>query len=602
MIAAVGVVRRHVALLGLALAVPLITALAAVRTPRWYPAGDFAQAEMHVRAVPMDMPLVGAAARVGTILDQGSHPGPGGAVALTVPYRLFGSSGWSLMVATVVVHLVAMTAAIVVGRRVGGTRVAALLAVVCAVMLRAFGPSWFLEPWNPWLGVFPLLVTVVLVWAVWRGQVTMLPWLVVAASFCAQVHLGYGLIVAGSGVAVVLRLVVMKRRRPSLELRRPLVLSAIVGVVAWLPTIIDELTREPGNLTRLWRHFTDPPEELAGGRRALTAFVNEFNLLGTWSIGRDRQPTDSPDLIAWLGFVGLIALVVLSIGLARRLRDTALHDAWSVGAVMIGLALVTLTRIFGPIYDYIIRWMAVITAFTVVLCLWTVWSWWTRRRVDGSTDATDDRTDRGIPIVLAAVAALCLAAASVAALDADVPLPRDSRITGELARQTLDGLDDDTAYLIRFHDPVSLGAPGIGLLNELERQGIEAGVDTWLSANVQPHRTMTEEEADVLLLVVMGTPAIEEARQREGAVELAEVALDPSDAARSQELRAQVEDALTGLGRADLIPRLDEQYGVSQVEAEPGLPADVLDLVAQYRALRLPAAVIAVPIGSGGPA
>lgn len=597
MIAAVGVVRRHVALLGLALAVPLITALAAVRTPRWYPAGDFAQAEMHVRAVPMDMPLVGAAARVGTILDQGSHPGPGGAVALTVPYRVFGSSGWSLMVATVVVHLVAMTAAIVVGRRVGGLRVAALLAVVCAVMLRAFGPSWFLEPWNPWLGVFPLLATVLLVWAVWRGQVTMLPWLVVAASFCAQVHLGYGLIVAGSGLAVVARLVVLRRRSPDLELRRPLVLSAIVAVVAWLPTVIDELTRDPGNLTRLWRHFTGPPEELAGARRALTAFVNEFNLLGTWSIGRDRQPTDSPDLIAWLGFVGLVGLVLVSVGMARRMHDAALRDGWSVGALMIALALLTLTRIFGPIYDYIIRWMSVITAFTVVLCLWTVWTWWRRR----PTDATADRSDRPISLALAAVAGLCLAAASVAALDADVPLSLDSRITAELARQTLDGLDDDTTYLIRFHDPVSLGAPGIGLLNELERQGIDAGVDTWLSANVQPHRTLTEEDADVLLLVVIGTPAIDEARARAGAVELAEVPLDPSDAARSDDLRAQVEDALTRVGRADLIPRLDEQYGVSQVEAEPGLPADVLDLVAQYRAVRLPAAVIVVPIGSGGP-
>jgi hypothetical protein len=597
-IAAVGLVRRHVALLGLALAVPLITALAAVRTPRWYPAGDFAQAEMHVRAVPMDMPLVGAAARVGTILDQGSHPGPGGAVALTVPYRVFGSSGWSLMAATVVVHLVAMTAAIVVGRRVGGLRVAALLAVVCSVMLRAFGPSWFLEPWNPWLGVFPLLAMIVLVWAVWRGQVTMLPWLVVAASFCAQVHLGYGLIVAGLGVAVAARLFVLRRRNPYLEVRRPLGLSGAVAVVAWLPTVIDEMTREPGNLTRLWRHFGDPPEELAGLRRAFTAFANEFNLFGTWSLGRDRQPTDSLDVIAWFGFVGLVGLVAVSVVLVRRMQDAALRDGWSVGVLVIGLALSTLTRIFGPIYDYIIRWMSVITAFTVVLCVWTLWTWWSRRESAAETV----RSERAIPIALATVAGLALAGASISALDADVPLPRDSQITAALARQALNGLDADTTYLIRFHDPVSLGAPGIGLLNELERQGVDVGVDTWLSANVQPHRTMTEDDADVLLLVVIGTPAIEEARARDGAIELAQVSMDPADAALSAQLRTRVEAALTDIGRADLIARLDEQYGVSQVEAEPGLPADLLELVAQYRALRLPAAVFAVPIGPGVPA
>jgi hypothetical protein len=593
--AVVGAVRRHVGLLGLALAVPLITALASVRSPRWYPAGDFAQAEMHVRAVPTDMPLVGAAARVGTILDQGSHPGPAGAVVLTVPYRVLGSSGWSLMAATVVVHLVAMTAAIVVGRRVGGLRVAGLLAVVCAVMLRSFGASWFLEPWNPWLGVFVLLAVIVLVWAVWRGQVSMLPWLVVAASFCAQVHLGYGVIIGGLGVAVVARLVVLARRNSYLELRRPLVLSGIVAVLAWLPPVIDEITREPGNLTRLWRHFVDPPEELAGLRRSSTAFVNEFNLLGTWSVARDRQPTDSPDLVAWLGFVGMLALVATSVLLARRLRDRALGDAWSVGALVIGLAAVTLTRIFGPIYDYIIRWMAVVTAFTVVLCLWSLWTWSSRRVATGGAR----RPDRAVPMALTVVASLALVAASIGALDAEVPLVRDSRITAELARETRGSLDPDTTYLIRFHDPVSLGAPGIGLLNELERQGLDVGVDTWLSANVQPHRTLTEDEADVLLLVVIGDPAIEAAQANENAVTLAEVAMDPADEALSRALRVEVEAALREIGRADLIVRLDEQYGVSQVEAEPGLPAEVLDLVERYRALRLPAAVIAVP--AGGP-
>lgn len=598
MTAALDLVRRHVALLGLALAVPLITALAAVRSPRWYPAGDFAQAEMHVRAVPTDMPLVGAAARVGTILDQGSHPGPAGAVALTVPYRVLGSSGWSLMAATVVVHLVAMTAAIVIGRRVGGLRVAALLAVVCAVMLRAFGPAWFLEPWNPWLGVFALLAVIVLVWAVWRGQVSMLPWLVLAASFCAQVHLGYGLIIGGLGVAVLARLVVLNRRNAYLELRRPLVVSGVVAVLAWLPSVIDELTREPGNLTRLWRHFADPPEELAGLRRSFTAFVNEFNLFGTWSVVRDRAPTDAPDLVAWIGFLAMVAMVAVSVLLVRRMNDGALRDAWSVGVIVIGLALSTLTRIFGPIYDYIIRWMAVVTAFTVVLCLWTLWTWWTRR------ESGDDRrlSDRTIAVVLAAVGGLALAAASISALEAEVPLVRDSRITSELARQTQPDLDADTTYLIRFHDPVSLGAPGIGLLNELERQGHDVGVDTWLSANVQPHRTLTEDEADVLLLVVIGEPAIAAARARDGAVDLADVPMAAEDAALSQQLRTQVEAALTEIGRADLIVRLDEQYGVSQVEAEPGLPAELLDLVARYRDLRLPAAVIAVPAGSGGPA
>ncbi len=191
------------------------------------------------------MPLVGAAARVGTILDQGSHPGPAGAVTLALPYRLLGSQSWSLMAATVAVHLTAMTLAIVVARRVSGTLAAALVAVACAVMVRALGPAWFLEPWNPWLGVFVLLLTIVLTWAVWSGAVVWLPALVLSASFCVQVHLGYGVLVAGLGLAVTARLAVLARRDDHLALRRPLALSATVAVVAWLPVAIDELTREP---------------------------------------------------------------------------------------------------------------------------------------------------------------------------------------------------------------------------------------------------------------------------------------------------------------------------------------------------------------------
>jgi hypothetical protein len=77
------------------LAVPLVIATVAVRSPRWYPLIDLAQIEMRVRDVGLDHPpLVGLGGRIfagdGT---QGSHPGPLSFYLLAPVYRLAAARG-----------------------------------------------------------------------------------------------------------------------------------------------------------------------------------------------------------------------------------------------------------------------------------------------------------------------------------------------------------------------------------------------------------------------------------------------------------------------------------------------------------------------------
>ncbi len=137
---------------------------------------------------------------------------------------------------------------------------------------------------------------------------------------------------------------------------------------------------------------------------------------------------------------------------------------------------------------------------------------------------------------------------------------------------------------------------------EMERQGLDVGTDAWLTANVMPHRILEEAAADDIVWVVTGEPAIADALAEPGAELLARVDTRTDDErAESDRLRAAIEQRLVDLGRSDLVTRLDEQYGVSQVEAEPGLPADLRSLVAEYRALRLPAAVVVVPLTRSTP-
>ena len=94
-------------LLGL-LAIPLAVALAVLRSPRWYPLLDLAQTEMRVRDVSGGHPpLIGLPGRIGTLADQGSHPGPLSFWALWPFYELFGATSWALQVASASLHLIA---------------------------------------------------------------------------------------------------------------------------------------------------------------------------------------------------------------------------------------------------------------------------------------------------------------------------------------------------------------------------------------------------------------------------------------------------------------------------------------------------------------
>src|SRR3954468_1624745 len=84
-------------------------ALAEYARVRWYPVLDDALTEMRVRSVfSAHPPLVGLPGRIGTPVHPGSHLGPISFYLLWPVYALFGSSSWSLQLATAVLHVVAI--------------------------------------------------------------------------------------------------------------------------------------------------------------------------------------------------------------------------------------------------------------------------------------------------------------------------------------------------------------------------------------------------------------------------------------------------------------------------------------------------------------
>ena len=293
----------------------------------------------------------------------------------------------------------------------------------------------------------------------------------------------------------------------------------------------------------------------------------------------------------------MVALFAMSFLLSVR-RDrrsmVALHTVITAAAL---LGLVSISRVFGDFYDYVYRWVWMITVAAAAAIVTTAW------RELQLVAPRDARWRRAQPVLLGlAVVAVLAAGVALTVNDAtaEIPTQRDSRLVGGVTPAVAEQLDPAGRYLVRWHDPMSLGGVGYGVLLELERQGFTVGVDPWGSAAALPHRVMPEETATDVLWVVTGDRSIEDFGQRPDAIELGYYdQRTPEEQEESARLRAELEQRLTDIGRADLIAAIDTQYGLAPLVLDIGfVPDDVREIADEYDALREPIAVFVVPPGA----
>ena len=576
-------VNRRLALAGLvaAVAVPLLVAVVALADDDWHATGDMAQAELHVRGFFAHPPLLGAAGRLGTIAEQGSHPGPAPWLALLPGYRLLGQSGWALEASVALVTLATAAGIIVVARRRGGLALAGLATVGLVVLIRSNGPEVFTEPWNPWLAILPFAAFVLLVWAVVCDDRPALPWAVAAGSYALQCHIGYGLLVGGLGLVAVAWAV---RRR----WWRPLAIAGAVGVVLWLPPVVEQLGADDGssgNLAILYEHFSTPGEPAVGLSRGFEAFAGELNVAGPWLVGQGHQPTDPP---SWPGFVVMAALWAGAAVLAWRRRfDRALrlHGVLAAGCA---LGLVSMARVFGDFFDYVIRWMWVLATLVAVAVAWTAWQ------------ALPPRWRRPAAGVGGAALVVAVAAAAVGAADVRSSGPRNSTIVASLAPALEARLDRDGTYLVRWDDTISLGATGVGVMLELEKRGFTVVADEFQRAAVLPHRVVDDEcEADAVVYVVVG-PSVEAVAESSGADEVATVdPRTPEERRRFDDIAAAIDADLEAAGADDLVPVADQH--LIGVALDPRVPPAAADRIVDLVELGLPAHAFVLPVQGCGP-
>lgn len=563
------------------LAVPIVIAVIAVRSPPWYPLVDLAQIEMRVRDVGTSHPpMTGLGGRIFGLNTQGSHPGPVSFYLLAPVYRLLGSTPWALQVSAAVLNVAALGGTVWASHRRWGLRGALLVAAGLAVVMRMYGTVVLLYPWNPYMPVLFWILFLVCVWGVLCGDLVLLPLAVAAGCVCAQTHVPYLGLVGGVGLVVIGGLVWQYRRaRGDAAARRRVVrwtLAALgLGVLLWAPVFVEQVGGDPGNISVLVDSFTDPTDQPVGASTAWTLLTEHLNPVRLLDADRSTVPPQGPGIV-------LMAVWAASAVVAARLRDRTLVTLQVVVAVALLLGFITISRIFGTTWFYLTLW-----AFgTATLALVAVVA--TAAVALGRVLA--DRPDRfgrvgGVarferaPLALLGVAVLvptallARAAPDTADVDAD-----ESDQLGAVIDPTVDAIEDgviaggpDGTFLMTWADPVNLGGQGLGLMLELERQGYDARAPRSQEVSVRDHRVVPASDADAEIHLAVGVTNIELARSRPGSVEVAyHDPRTPEQVERYAAMREQVIDSLIAVGLDHLSPEVD--VNIFALAARPELP------------------------------
>jgi hypothetical protein len=616
--------------------VPLVAALVALSGVRWHPVLDMALTEMRVRDVgTAHTPMIGLPGRIGVAPDTGSHPGPLAFWLLAPAYRLYGQTSFALEIATVLVQVAVVAALVVCGFRLAGRAGIVAAAAVCAVVVRGYGMQVLFTPWNPWLPVLAWLLVMASTAAVLAGHMRWIVVVALAGSLAAQSHVSYALLSTCMFLTAAVGLIWQANRVESVPSPtgatpprptsvRYLGIGAAVAFVLWLPPLVQELGGGEGNLTRLWRHFSSAPAGqpvlgLADASKLLLrhlnvvdAFLAQTSGAGTFSdVSLDQGSAIAPGLlllVAWLGSATVGAAV---------LRSRPLNSINIVIAVALVAGLVSSARIFGSIEYYLTLWAWGIAALMIATTIGSVMMLVHRRTTIPGSHLRTATVAAGVLLIAVATAATTIDAAHARHWEQD---PYGERLA-QLAPATRNALREgvgaavgpDGRYLITSDD-LYIDSYKYGLLNELDRAGLDVVTEAFFRELATRHRALTPSDVttgplDAEVRFASGTNLDACRRLRPDAVEVASI--QPTDEERAQydinrqvvldEIDARLADGTLTRRRADqLRTALDDDVVRVQL-FEPGFSDLARWSMYQMSLIGTEAAVLILPINPDAP-
>jgi hypothetical protein len=414
--------------------------------------------------------------------DGWNHPGPALFYALALPYRLAGNHSIGLVFGALLINGSAVAGMALIARRRGGLPLMLITLTGCAVLMRALGPAFLRDPWNPYITVLPFGLLVFLVWAMTCGEAWALPVGVGVASFCIQVHVGYALLAVpllAWGATWLVVLAVRQRgdpgeqqRRRSRGLLRAAVVAFLVLIVMWLPVAIQQLSNSPGNLTEVLRYFTESketPHSLGDGYRAVSG---QFGPTPEWVTGDLGVTLTGESALLYSARLPVL-LVPLGVAIIAfwRWRHSDANRLVATLLLTLALGVLAVTRTLGLAYAYRLRWTWFLGTLALIVVAWAAWmlmSELARRRSWGI------RAILALP--LSALVILSVVNA-VSAARAGTPQAHMSSATHELGSEVEAELPEGRGDVLLLNRGFLGGLHKSGLVRYLERRGIAARVD-----------------------------------------------------------------------------------------------------------------------------
>jgi hypothetical protein len=496
-----------------------------------------------------------------------------------------------------------MGLALWVGLRRGGRTLLLALAAVLALLTRAYGAFLLTLPWNPYLPVLWWFVFVLAVWSVLADDLAMLPVAVVAGTFCMQTHISYLGLVGGLVLVtmVVLAARGFRRRRDDDARHRVLRwsgISAAIGVVLWIPPVIDQFAHSPGNLGIIRDYFSSPPDATIGFSRGVGVLLAQ---LDPWKFLTQTLVHDGGALeVTGSRVPGALFLLVFgaSVIVAWQLRRRLLLMLDGVIVVALALGLVSSARIFGTVWFYLLLWAWGIVALMLFAIGWAA--------VELARSRNGPASRQGGRPGAAALVAVTLVASVVFAFQATsvtVQTPRLNETLGRLIGPTTDALAKlqregrRGPYLVTWlPDAEAIGSAGFGLLNELDRRGFDVRAEEPFRPGATRYHVIDARKPSLEVHLATG-PDIANWQRDSRFTEVA--SFDPrSDAERAEfgRLHTQVVADLDRAGLRALVPQVDDN--LFMLALATNVPLATRSSISAMLDLSMPMAVFIGPPGT----
>ena len=576
---------------------PIIDAGRAALDLVWRPSGDWAVLTMRVEDVGRHTPLVGPYSRFGW-----NHPGPLMYWLLALPYHFFGDRPEAILTAAATLNALTVAALSAVAWRRGRLPLVALTMAATAILIHGLGPAMIRDPWNPFITLLPLALTVFLVWSVIEGDYWMWPALAFVASFELQSHIGYlpMLLMLAGAIAVI----TWKRKAfasifPDTTKQRWWLfgISFVVLVACWLPVIVDQVA-DTGNLGAITSYFLSPGDSPAGVGTALHVAADQLQFPAAPWLGRSEVAGLDGALLG----SGLVALIVpvtamaAALWLAFRTRTyAAMRFQLVVIASALGGVLAT-ARVIGPLFDWVVRWWWVLASLWWLSIAWVLvsvaWKLLPTRGIE--------KIATGALAVAATVVALSATGPVIdAASTTPPPSPSTGIVLNGFLEQTLSALEGSGPLLVVTTGSVR-GDYGDALRLQLERAGIKVVAESNMVSHLGPERSEANRTPVGTLWIV----SADEIAQFHADPAMTFIAgwdpLTPEQRARYFVDEALLQDQLIAAGRVDLAEALTNGSGGVDAEAKDldGVDPTLVDLVESMRRKGDPVAVFLGPARS----